>query len=331
MTEPARVLAVVLSWNEHDWTTRAVASLVAQDVPTDILVVDNASDEDPTAQLEALGERVRVVRNPSNLGVAGGRNVGLREALGGAWDWVLIFDNDAEAAPDMVRSLLAEGDAGADIGLVGPRIYRLDQPDVIWRVGSTSWRWTYLHLGPEVLDRLWKSTGHWPRRFLDTHRGRDQRDEGQFDRAEDIDFQIGCVQLIRVDALREVGLLDEDFSPYGSEDIDFCARLRDRGWRIRYAPAGRAWHRVVSSFRGSYKRTYFNTRHIILLARKRLSDAYFWGVFVPEWIALGVPLRLIEATLHGDVDRRRAVVDAVRWNVKDALARGRRARGGRRA
>ena len=88
---------------------------------------------------------------------------------------------------------------------------------------------------------------------------------------------------------------------------------------------------MLSSFRGSYKRTYYNTRHIILLARKRLSDVYFWGAFVPEWIALGVPLRLIEATIDGDVDRRRAVVDAVRWNVKDALARGRRARGGRRA
>lgn len=321
----ARVLAVVLSWNEHDWTERAVRSLVAQDIATDVLVVDNASEEDPTERFEALGERVSVERMPSNLGVAGGRNVGLRRALEGDWGWVLIFDNDAEAAPDMVRRLMEEGDAAERIGMVGPKIYRLDQPDVIWRVGSTSWKWTYLHLGPEVLDRIWRSAGRWPRRFLDTHRGRDQRDVGQFDTPEDVDFQIGCVQLIRTDTLRDVGLLDEDFSPYGSEDIDLCARLRGRGWRIRYAPRANAWHRVLSSFRGSYRRTYFNTRHILLLARKRLPAAYFWGVFVPEWLALGVPLRVIEATLHGDSDRRRAVLDAVKWNVRDAVARGRRA------
>ena len=246
----ARVLAVVLSWNEHDWTERAVRSLVAQDIATDVLVVDNASEEDPTERFEALGERVSVERMPSNLGVAGGRNVGLRRALEGDWGWVLIFDNDAEAAPDMVRRLMEEGDAAERIGMVGPKIYRLDQPDVIWRVGSTSWKWTYLHLGPEVLDRIWRSAGRWPRRFLDTHRGRDQRDVGQFDTPEDVDFQIGCVQLIRTDTLRDVGLLDEDFSPTAPRTSTSArgsgARLADpRAARQRLAPCPEQLPRLV--------------------------------------------------------------------------------------
>jgi GT2 family glycosyltransferase len=310
-------LAIVLNWNELDLTRRCIASLEAQvGAGCDVAVVDNNSDQDPIPTLEAEFPGAVFFRNPENLGVAGGRNIGLRYALARGYEHVLLFDCDAVADPKMLVELLGASQRHPGAGIIGPKILRDDRHDVIWRAGCTSWKWSYLHTGPEILDRLWALLNIGPRTFLDTGRGHNQIDRGQFDREQDIDFQIGCAQLIRTAMLRETGLLDESFWPYGSEDIDLCARASRMGWRIRYVPTAMCWHREGGSYRDTYQRTYSNVRNLLLLARKNLGPYYYYLLFLPDYALLTVPLKLLDSISKRAPEKRKALFDAILWNLR---------------
>jgi GT2 family glycosyltransferase len=319
-----KILTIVLDYNDYEKNTeKCLQSLRTQiNVMHDILIVDNHSHDDPGEKIAQKFPDIKCIRNDKNLGVAGGRNVGIRYALNHHYDYVFLFDNDALAEPDMLAHLLTATESNPGCGIFGPKIYREDAPEIIWRAGCTSWKWTYLHALHIISKRIFRWAGRPLPKILDTDRGANQVDRGQFDNEEDVDFQIGCAQLIRTEVFHDIGLLDEDFSPYGSEDIDFCARARRSGWRIRYVPQATCRHRAGGSFQDEYERTYYNARHLMLLARKNLSLAYFWLLYLPDFIFLTLPLMMAESILQKKSRRRRALVDAVLWNLYDMKKRG---------
>ena len=321
MSKP-QILAIVLNWNEFEVTVRCLESLRAQTLPCGILLIDNHSVPDPTPSFRQLFPGIKVFRTESNLGVAGGRNIGVRFALSEGYDFALFFDNDAVADGNMLACLFEAAKRHGRAGMFGPKIYCIDRPETIWRAGCTSWKWSYLHAGSVLFERLFSILGRTLPPFLDTLRGDGQIDTGQFDGERDLDFQIGCVQLIRISVFKDAGLLDEAFSPYGSEDIEFCARIRKRGWSIRFVPGARCWHRVGGSFRDDFDRPYFNHRNILLLARKHLEPLYFFAVFLPDYLFLTLPFTILDTFLKGMPMKREAILQALRWNLRDMRRRG---------
>jgi len=317
------ILAIVLNWNELDLTRRCIRSLLDQKMTAcDVLVVDNHSDEETVEILRNEFSGIPIHRNTRNLGVSAGRNIGIGYALRRQYGHVLLFDNDAIADPYMLHRLSESAERHPQGGIFGPKIYYDDSSRIIWRAGCTSWKWTYLHAGHTLLKRFYQLFGRPLPMAFDSIRGENQSDRGQFDTEEDIDFQIGCAQLIKTDVFKAVGLLDEEFSPYGSEDIDFCIRAKGSGWRIRYVPTAICRHRVGGSFQDEYQRTYCNTRHILLLARKHLRPIYFWLLYLPDFLCLTLPLMLAESVFQKKKERLKAIVDAIAWHLSDIKLRG---------
>ena len=318
-----QVLVVVLNWNELDYTRRCIKSLFAQQgVSFDVLVVDNDSEEDPTLALKNEFPGISVLRNTKNLGVAGGRNIGIRYALQYGYEYVLLIDHDAYADSKMLSNLIDAANRNLDTGILGPKIYLDNSDRVIWRAGCTSWKWTYLHAGNEIIQRIYRSVGKFPPPLFDTTRGAGQKDIGQFDFEQEMSFLIGCTQLIRAETFRQIGLLDEEFFPYGSEDIDFCARVKRAGWKIRYIPKAQCWHRVDSSLNDNYSRTFYNAKNILLLARKNLTSSHFWLLFIPDFVFLSIPLIMLENLIKKRPQRQKALFDAIIWNIYDIRKRG---------
>ena len=314
-----KVLAVILNWQEEEVTARAIESLRAQQgAACDLLVVDNGSDKNPCPWFTERFKGIATIRMDENLGVAGGRNVGLQYALERNFDFVLFFDNDAVADQAMLSHLLDAARANPGAGILGPKIYALGSDRTIWRAGCTSWRWTYLHTAAVIIEQLWQLPGLGSLRFFDTKRGEGVKDVGQFDDEEDVAFQIGCTQLIRTEVIRQIGLLNEQFFPYSSEDIDYCARLLDASWTIRYVPTATCHHRVTARPRDPYQRSYFIEKNILHLARNNLSAAYFWLLFMPDYMLLTVPLKIAISYVRGTPNRRKALVDAIAWHLKDS-------------
>jgi GT2 family glycosyltransferase len=136
LAEQPLVVSVVLTWNNFHDTDEALASLTGQTWPNHrVIVADNGSGDGSFEALTARWTgRAAFVRNPSNLGVGGGYNTGIRAALDAGADIIGLFNNDVVAAPDtverMAECLRSEGWAAAS-----PLLTYYHAPERLWFAG----------------------------------------------------------------------------------------------------------------------------------------------------------------------------------------------------
>jgi GT2 family glycosyltransferase len=256
-----RVAIVILTWDGRDLTLDCLRSLEAvRTASTSITVVDNASADDTVAAVRArYGARVAVVENASNLGFAGGNNVGIERALSDGAQFILLLNNDTTVDPAFLDEMLRAMLASDHIGITGPKIYYSSPPDRIWFAGGeiSMWRGTARHIGIRDTDR------------------------GQHDTARDVDYVSGCALLARREVFERVGLLDTSYRAY-FEDADFCLRASRAGFRVRYIPTAKVWHRISSSTGGQLSRRK--------IARKTASARRFFGVYARPHHWITIPL-----------------------------------------
>lgn len=102
-----RTCAIIVTWNSEKTVERGVASVASQ--VEEITIVDNGSEPGTLALLENIQSRfqkVILLRNNENLGIAAALNKGVQYALERGYDWVLTMDDDSEPEPDMVQKML---------------------------------------------------------------------------------------------------------------------------------------------------------------------------------------------------------------------------------
>lgn len=198
-----------------------MASLLAQTLESiEVIVVDNASGDGSDAALEArFAGRVTLIRNSRNLGFGAGNNVGVRAARG---RFILLLNNDAEAAPTLVEELVRAAD-GERVGMVAAKVLLHAERDVIDTTGHL--------LYPDGLNR---------------GRGRLEVDRGQYDTCRTALFPSGAAGLYRRRMLDEIGLFDESFFLYG-DDAELGLRGRRAGWECAFAPRAVARHHYSRS------------------------------------------------------------------------------------
>jgi glycosyltransferase involved in cell wall biosynthesis len=117
-----RLAVIVLSWNNAKDTIRCVASLASWWSKPEVYVVDNASADHGIREIEARFPFIKIIRNEKNPGFAGGNNVGIKKALEGGADEILLLNNDAIVAEADVSRLLTALRERPDIAAIGPRI-----------------------------------------------------------------------------------------------------------------------------------------------------------------------------------------------------------------
>jgi GT2 family glycosyltransferase len=215
------VYAVVLNWNGWRDTARCLASLRACSYPNlRVVVVDNGSTDGSPEHLAPMleapwGELVQAGRN---LGFTGGANLGLRLALERGAHYAFLLNNDATVAPDCITTLVQEAERRPEIGLVGPKIVWAGEPGRLWSAGMSV---------------------AWHRATIESHCH--ARDDGRFDGCRVVQGLSGCALLAKRAVLERAGLLDERYFVY-YEDLDWCLRARESGFRCLYVGAARASH-----------------------------------------------------------------------------------------
>lgn len=204
--DPAGPLdVVILTWNDGDLLRRAIESCSASaGVELHVIVVDNGSE--PPA---ITPPGVTLLRNEANVGVAAGRNQGIRA---GSAPIVCLLDSDAELTPDALRRLTDELVA-TDAAMVVP-VFADQAPSASAGRAPTLGRKLRRMLGRTIdyaVDPRGSTAGaaSWP-----------------------VEFGIGACQVFRRDRWTEVGGIDERFF-YGPEDVDFCLRIVDAGGVVR--------------------------------------------------------------------------------------------------
>lgn len=226
MLSDTRSVAIVLvNWNGRRDTLECLRSLQRLDYPDfRTIVVDNASTDDTVDAVCSEFGDVEVIEAESNLGFAGGNNLGIARALETGADCIWLLNNDTTVEERSLSALVEVLESDAHAGIAGSKLYFYDQPNVIWFAGGT-------------ISPIWGFT---------RHIGENEIDTGQYDQVHDIDYATGASLLIRAETVRDIGPMDEDYFLYW-EETDWCERARAAGWRVLFAPASRVWHKVGAS------------------------------------------------------------------------------------
>jgi GT2 family glycosyltransferase len=291
------IAVIILTWNQRDLTLDCLTSLFAMDYPSarlQVIVVDNGSSDGTAAAVRTQFAACTVLENSENLGFAEGNNVGIRHALQGAADYVMLLNNDTIVDGAMLVRLLEVIEQQPETGIVGPKMLYYDYPNVIWCAGNELGRrpWISRRLQAGELD----SPGDLASR--------------------EVDFITACGILLRREVVEQVGLFDARFYLY-YEETDWCMRARRAGWRIRYVPAARLWHRVSASIGpASPAIDYYMNRNVFLFVFKNTSKVqrlYQLPVtLIRQLLAIGA------YTLKSQKGTRRANRDARILALRDA-------------
>jgi GT2 family glycosyltransferase len=251
------ISVIVPVWNGRDLLARLLASLSAQTLPIDeLLVVDNASSDGAPELARERG--ARVIAMGRNAGFAPAVNRGIREARGA---WIAILNTDVELAPDYLEKLVAADARFATGKLLGPASLLDGTFDLTTRAGTT-----------------WRAGAGLP-------------DAPPFDEAREITSAPWTAVLYRAEVFAEVGLLEESFESY-LEDVDFGLRCAARKVYGRYVPQARAIHLGSASLGRWHPETVRRmARNQVLLAARHLQARHVWPVFIGQLLWGGVALR----------------------------------------
>ncbi|MFC1829846.1 glycosyltransferase family 2 protein [Thermodesulfobacteriota bacterium] len=239
---PPLVSVVVVTLNRFDLLKSCLRSLCQQDYASmEILVVDNGSDRDAREVLAAEFPHIRVIRLDRNYGFAGGSNRGIEMSRG---KYVALINNDALADPKWISSMVKTAEADSTIAAVASIIIDGNRPEVLDSCG--------VGIGLDGMSR--QAMRGMPVLWLT--------------KPKDILLFSGCACLLRMRALKDVGLFDEDFFAY-CEDTDLGLRIRRAGWKIVVAPGAYVKH-LYSLTGGKFSRqkVYWVERNHLWVAIK---------------------------------------------------------------
>jgi GT2 family glycosyltransferase len=295
-SEQPRWHAIVLNWNGREDTLRCLDSLRrVEHANLAVVCVDNGSVD---GSREAVRERfpeVRLIEAGENLGYAGGNNLGIRAALCDGADWVMLVNNDATVAPDVIDGFAAAAASDPRAGMLAGKVFFADRPTTIWFAGQ----------------RVSELLGYSGR-----PRGYGRRDGARYARVAPTERAVGALMAVSRAAIDAVGIFDEDLFAY-VEDVDWALRVRAAGMRVLFAPGARAWHRVSASTGGEARSThtlYYGVRNTIVVLERRRA--------LP-WPAAALRRASIVATFAAHAltrADRRATLAAVREGFADARA-----------
>ncbi len=292
MLDLKRLLTVVIPHNGGSEMLLDCLHSIARDpdgVPR-VLIVDNASPDDSIAIARSKFDWIEILESETNRGYAGGCNFGLAAVN---TPYALLLNNDVVVEPGCFATMVERLEAQPRVAAVQPKIRSFQKPDYFDYAGATG--------GLLDCDGIPFAFG----RILDCM----EIDHGQYDEARDIFWASGTAIVLRMDALREVGFLEEDFFAH-QEEIDLCWRLQARGWLIQTVPKATLFHRGGATLnRSSNRKLYLNHRNSLLMWLRNNEKISVYTVsrrVTLEFAAFGAYL------CHGDFQRARHQVAAWR-------------------
>ncbi len=290
-------------FNRCELTEQCLTHLAAVTTgPTfEVIVVDNGSTDATGTLLAKLGGDVQILRNEENRGFAIACNQGARVARG---RHLIFLNNDTIPLPGWLSPLVAEIDSDPRVGIVGSKLLFLD--------GSIQ------HAGV-VFDRERPIPFH-------PFRGLAASDPAANKRRE-LNCVTGACMAVRADLFAAVGGFDEGFRN-GYEDVDFCIRVRQRGFKVVYQPASALYH-LESQTPGRKEHDAANGHRLL----DRWQDSWWWIgdediVLVPEgWHRFTTPdgdgqgIGRIDAASRRQWERVAAVARALRADDREEMIR----------
>jgi len=217
---------VIVNWNTRELLSQCLRSVyeTAGDVSLETLVVDNASTDGSVEMVRRMFPQVRLIENAENVGFARANNQAMAIGQG---RYVLLLNSDAVLRPDALQSMCRFMDHHPETGIVGAKLLN---PDGTFQA-------SYMNF-PTIMDEvllLTKLSRLFHPSYFPSHSLAGSQE------VKEADWVTGACLMIRREALEQVGGLDEEYFMY-SEEVDWCWRVKQAGWKVFYTPEAEVLH-----------------------------------------------------------------------------------------
>lgn len=277
---------VIVNYNTRDLLRDCLASVYESqgDLSFEVCVVDNASSDGSADMVRREFPQTHLIANSENRGYAHANNLGLR-ALG--WTdreapsvpparppaYALLLNPDTILPPKALANMVDFISSRPEAGVAGPRLVLPNgELDKACRRSFPSPEVSFYRMfGLSRLFPKHRRFGAYNLTFLDENQ------------EAEVDSVVGAFMMLRSEAIRDVGLLDEAFFMYG-EDLDWCYRIKKAGWKVLYNPDCTVLHYKRASSRHSRKALYEFYRAMLLFYEKHYAQTTpFWL----HWFVIG--------------------------------------------
>ena len=223
------ISTIIVNYNAGPLLRGCVDSLLACPLDIEIIVVDNTSNDGSLDGLQDLSQ-VCVIRNPANVGFAAACNIGVPTSSA---PFLLFLNPDCFFQPGAITTLLVGLQSGDRVGMAGGLLVNEDGTEQGGgrRAVPTPWRSFVRAFG------LHRFADHWPKLFYDFHLHKQPLPDSPIE----VEAISGACMLVKRDVMEDVGLWDEGYFLH-CEDLDWCMRFRQKGWKILFVPDARIIH-----------------------------------------------------------------------------------------
>ena len=261
-----RVAVVILNWNGQKFLEKFLPSLLENSSNlAEIIVADNASSDGSVEYLKLNFPAVRIIQHKQNFGFANGYNLALAQVEA---DYYVLLNSDIEVTPGWIQPIIDLMESDSSIGACQPKIRSYTEPQKFEYAGAAGGfidKYGY----PFCRGRMFLSI---------------EEDDGQYNDTIEIFWATGACMFVRADLYHKYGGLDKDFFAH-MEEIDFCWRLQNEGYKIMYCPASVVYHIGGGTLpKASWRKTYLNFRNNCILLYKNLPDNLLIEVFAKRLI-----------------------------------------------
>ena len=267
-----RVAVVILNYNGKKFLEEFLPGVIANtdSALAEIVVADNASTDGSVAFMQERFPDVRLIVNESNGGFATGYNLALKKVEA---EYYVLLNSDIEVTPHWIEPVVELMDARPDIAACQPKIrsyYERDKFEYAGASGGFIDRYGY----PFCRGRLFQHL---------------EEDQGQYDEVAEVFWATGACLFVRADLYRKHGGLDDSFFAH-MEEIDFCWRMKNLGYKIYCCPQSKVYHIGGGTLpKSSARKTFLNFRNNLSLLYKNLPDGRVgWTIayrIVLDWVA----------------------------------------------
>jgi GT2 family glycosyltransferase len=265
-----RVAVVILNWNGKRFLEKFLPSLIRFSAPdAGIVVADNASTDDSVSFLKSEYPEIRIIQNKDNGGFARGYNLALRQVNA---EYFILLNSDIEVTGNWISPVIALMDRNQQVGACQPKIRSYHDPK----------RFEYAGAAGGYID----SFGYpFCRGRILLHI---EEDYGQYDDQAEIFWASGACMFVRSSLYHQLGGFDEDFFAH-MEEIDFCWRLKNCGYKVMYCPSSTVFHIGGGTLpKISWRKTYLNFRNNLFLLYKNLPGEMLFPVFASRLALDGI-------------------------------------------
>ncbi|MCB9231208.1 MAG: glycosyltransferase family 2 protein [Bacteroidia bacterium] len=220
--EPA-VTILILNWNGKSFLEKFLPSVLATDYSNfQVLLADNGSTDDSVALVSSAFPKVKVLELGQNWGFTTGNNKALEQI---DTPYFVLLNSDVEVDSGWLRPLVEMAETDPNIASIQPKIRQYNRKTAFEYAGAAG-GWIDRFGYPFCQGRIFEDF---------------EEDEGQYDRPAEIFWATGACCLVRKSVTDRIGLFEDRFFAHW-EEIDFCWRARNYGYKIMYCPSSVVYH-----------------------------------------------------------------------------------------